>query len=134
MLDLCCEFLPMCRDLEILYDDVYWSYGMYILEMYDLYPLWLLRNFIYACYLYFVEDVASISWIYASFVCFIDLIEIGRYTPTHGKTTMRHIRFKRPRPATFSSPRSTMQLISPIYSFVGKNMQNSFISNKAVFS
>jgi len=32
------EILPICRDLEILYDDVYWSYDMYILEMYDLYP------------------------------------------------------------------------------------------------
>jgi len=43
------EILIMYRDLEILYDDVYWSYDMYILEMYDLYPLQLLRNFIYAC-------------------------------------------------------------------------------------
>jgi len=33
------------------YDDVYWSYDMYILEMYDFYPLRLLMNFIYACYL-----------------------------------------------------------------------------------
>ena len=33
------------------YDDVYWSYDMYILEMYDFYPLRLLRNFIYTCYL-----------------------------------------------------------------------------------
>jgi len=31
------------------YDDVYWSYDMYILEMYDLYPLRLLMNLIYAC-------------------------------------------------------------------------------------
>jgi len=29
-------------------DDVYWSYDMYILEVYDFYPLRLLRNFIYA--------------------------------------------------------------------------------------
>jgi len=43
------EILPICRDFEILYDDVYWSYDMYILEMYDFYPLRLLRNFIYAC-------------------------------------------------------------------------------------
>jgi len=51
MLDLCCWVLPICRDLGDFYDDVYWSYDMYILEMYDLYPLRLLRNFIYACYL-----------------------------------------------------------------------------------
>jgi len=38
-----------------------------------------LRIFIKACCLIFVEDVASISWIYASFACFIALIEIGRY-------------------------------------------------------
>jgi len=43
------ENLPICQDLEILYDDVYWSYDMYILEMYDLYPLRLLMNLIYAC-------------------------------------------------------------------------------------
>jgi len=47
------EIFPICRDLEILYDDVYWSYNMYILEMYDLYPLRLLMNFIYACCLNF---------------------------------------------------------------------------------
>jgi len=52
------EILPICRDLEILYVDVWWSYDMYILEMYDLYRQWLLKNFIYACYLKFVEDVA----------------------------------------------------------------------------
>ena len=34
---------------------------MYILEMYVLYPLRLLRNFIYACCLESVEDVMSIS-------------------------------------------------------------------------
>jgi len=47
------EILPICRDLEILYDDVYWSYDMYILKTYDLYPLRLLRNLIYACCLNF---------------------------------------------------------------------------------
>ena len=31
------EIWPICRDLEILYDDIYWSHGMYTLEMYDLY-------------------------------------------------------------------------------------------------
>jgi len=72
------EILPICRDLEILYD-VYWSYDMYIFEMYDLYPLRLLRNFIYACCWNFVEDVAPNSWINASFACFITLIEIGCY-------------------------------------------------------
>jgi len=30
------QILPIFRDLEILYVDVYWSYDMYILEMYDL--------------------------------------------------------------------------------------------------
>jgi len=34
---------------------------MYILEMYDLHQLRLLMNFIYACCLNSVEDVASIS-------------------------------------------------------------------------
>ena len=68
------------RDLEILYDDVYWSHGMYTLEMYDLYPLWLLRIYIGMLKFVFVDDVASISWIYALFACFIALIEIGRYT------------------------------------------------------
>jgi len=61
------------------YDDVYWSYDMYILEMYDFYPLRLLKNFIYACYLNWCEDVASFSWIYALFASIIALIEIGRY-------------------------------------------------------
>jgi len=73
------EILPICQDLKILYVDVWWSYDMYILETYDLYPLRLLRNFIYACYLNYVEDVASISWIFALFTCIIALIEIGRY-------------------------------------------------------
>ena len=73
------EILPMCWDLEILYVDVWWSYRMYILEMYDLYPLRLLRNFIYACYLNSVEHVTPISWIFALFTCIITLIEIGRY-------------------------------------------------------
>jgi len=74
------EIWPICRDLEILYDDVYWSHGMYTLEMYDLYPLWLLRIYIGMLKFVFVDDVASISWIYALFACFIALIEIGRYT------------------------------------------------------
>jgi len=53
---------------------------MYILVMYDLYPPRLLNNFINACGLIVVEDVASISWIFILFVSFIALIEIGRYT------------------------------------------------------
>jgi len=44
------SFAPM-SGLGDFYDDVYWSYDMYILEMYEFYPLRLLRNFIYACYL-----------------------------------------------------------------------------------
>ena len=48
-------------------------------------------------------------------------------SPTYGKTTMRRARSKHPRPATFIPRRSTMQLISLISSFVGKNMQNSII-------
>ena len=44
------EIFPICRDLEILHDDVYWSYDMYILEMCDLYLLHSCLNF-YACYI-----------------------------------------------------------------------------------
>ena len=51
MLDLCCWDFAHMSWLGDFYDDVYWSYDMYILEMYDFYPLRLLRNFIYACYL-----------------------------------------------------------------------------------
>jgi len=56
---------------------------MYILEMYDYYPLRLLRNFINACCMIFVEDVASISCINVLFACFIALIEVGRYRRRH---------------------------------------------------
>ena len=59
--------------------EVCWSYDMYTLVKYDLYPLRLLRIFIKACCLILVEDVASISWIYALFACFVALIEIRRY-------------------------------------------------------
>ena len=62
-----------------LYDDVYWTHDMYTLEMYDLYPLRLLRIYICMLKFIFVDDVASISWIYTLFACFIALIEIGRY-------------------------------------------------------
>ncbi|AES87994.1 hypothetical protein MTR_4g039780 [Medicago truncatula] len=55
-------------------------------------------------------------------------------SPAHEKTTMRRTRTKRPHLATFSPPRSTMQPISPIFSFVEENMQNNIISNKAVSS
>jgi len=51
-------------------------------------------------------------------------------SPTHGKTTMRRthtpsVHVLQP----FSPLCSTMQLISPISSLVGENMQNSIISN-----
>ena len=36
-------------------------------------------NFINACCMIFVDDVASISWINVLFACFIALIEVGRY-------------------------------------------------------
>jgi len=52
---------------------------MYILKTYELYPLRLLKIFINACCWIIVDDVASISWIYALFACFIALIEIGHY-------------------------------------------------------
>jgi hypothetical protein len=58
---------------------LYFDHGMCMLEIYDFYPLQLLRRFIYACLLDFCWDVASISWIYLLFTCFIALIEIGRY-------------------------------------------------------
>jgi len=74
------EILPICRVLEILYVDVYWSYDMYILEMYELYPLRLLKIYICMLKFVFVDYVASISWIYVLFACFIALIEIGRYS------------------------------------------------------
>jgi len=59
-IDYVVEILPICRDLEILYDDVYMSYDMYILEMYVLYLLRLLKNF-YMHVLRSIEDVTSIS-------------------------------------------------------------------------
>ena len=75
------ENWPICRDLEILYDDVYWSHGMYTWRCIILYPLRLLRIiYMHANFLLFVDDVTSISWINALFACFIALIEIGRYT------------------------------------------------------
>jgi len=73
------EILSICRVLEILFMDVCWSYDMYTLVMYDLYPLRLLMNLINACCMIFVEDVASISWINVLFACFIALIEVGCY-------------------------------------------------------
>jgi len=77
-IDYVVEILPICRDLEILYDDVYMSYDMYILEMYVLYLLRLLKNF-YMHVLRSIEDVTSISWIFVLFACFIALIEVWRY-------------------------------------------------------
>ena len=42
----------------------------------------------------FVDDVASISWIYALFACFIALIEIGRYSHKYFLTIVDdHSRF-----------------------------------------
>jgi len=58
------EILFIYWDLEILYVDVWWFYDMYTLVMYDLCPLRLFRIFIKTCCLIFVEDVASISWIF----------------------------------------------------------------------
>ena len=63
------EILPIGRDLEILYDDVYWSHGMYNLEMYNLYALRLLRNFIYACWYYLLKTC---------FMCTIFLYSINQ--------------------------------------------------------
>jgi len=60
------EIRPICRDLEILYDDVYWSHGMYTLEMYDLYPLRLLR-----IYLYMLYDICWRRSVYFLNKCFI---------------------------------------------------------------
>ena len=43
------EIWPICRELEILFDDVYWSHDMYTWRCIILYLLRLLR-IIYACY------------------------------------------------------------------------------------
>ena len=73
------EFFPM-SGLGDFYDDVYWSYDMYILEMYDFYPLRLLKNSIYACYLNLMcrRGVYFLN-IYIIHV-YYRLIEIGRYS------------------------------------------------------
>ena len=80
------EIWPICRDLEILYD-VYWSDDMYTLEMYDLYPLRLIKIYICMLKFAFVDDVVSISWIYTLFACFIALLETGHYRNNLYSTT-----------------------------------------------
>ena len=99
------EVLSICWDLEILYVDVWWSYDMYTLVMYDLYPLRLLRIFIKACCLIFVKDIASISWIYTLFACFIALIEIWRYT---GGLPPKQAKLETPRPPTRTTTTATI--------------------------
>jgi len=42
---------------------------------------------------FLVDDVASISWIYALFACFIALIEIERYKNIPTKFKFRHDEF-----------------------------------------
>ena len=73
------EILPICRVLKILYGDVCWFYDLYILKMYVLYPLRLLRNFIYACCFEIFCRCSVYFLNIALFACFIALIEVGRY-------------------------------------------------------
>jgi hypothetical protein len=74
------EIFPTCRELEDVICWHIWPWHMYCWRcmIYIRCDCW--NIFIYACLLLFGWDVASISWIFVIFTCFIALIEIGRYT------------------------------------------------------
>jgi len=67
------EILPICRDLEILYDDVYFG-DVWLKSAATVEKSYICMLFEFSC-----VDVASISWIFILFACIIALIEIGCY-------------------------------------------------------
>jgi hypothetical protein len=83
----------------MLYDDIFWPWHVYVgdirfvsaatVEM--LYIYIYIYIYIYAWWFGFRWDVASISWIYVLFACFIALIEIGRYTEYMSLTEESHV-------------------------------------------
>jgi hypothetical protein len=73
------------EDGEFSYDDVF-DHGICMIYC----PLRLLRFISMHASRCLVWDVASNSWIFAIFACFIALIELGRYTQTFGNEVPFH--------------------------------------------
>jgi hypothetical protein len=77
---LCCWYCPLVGLGVFLHEDIFWPWHIYV-RVYELYSV-VTDEMLYICMMLvrFCWDVASISWIFIIFACFIVLIEIGRYS------------------------------------------------------